>query len=111
MVADLSQFLVEKIRLILCERIILPNNVEYCLISHVAYKDGNIVPLTQTEDKIIEILALNVGNVITYDELINEIWGYGDRELVKVNISNLRRKLGLDIQSVKGRGYLVEKTG
>jgi len=107
MVADLSQFIAEKIRIILDERIDLSNNVEYSLIYRLAYKNGEIVPLTRTETKILELLALNVGSVVTYDTIIIGVWGFGDKEIVKVNISNLRRKLGIDIQSVKGIGYTI----
>ena len=37
--------------------------------------DGNEVHLTRVEYKIVSILAQNSGRVITYDALINQIWG------------------------------------
>ncbi len=58
--------------------------------------DGNEVHLTRVEYKIVSILAQNSGRVITYDALINEIWGpyAGDNNrILRVNMANIRRKL------------------
>ncbi len=58
--------------------------------------NGNEVHLTRVEYKIVSILAQNSGRVITYDALINEIWGpyAGDNNrILRVNMANIRRKL------------------
>ena len=58
--------------------------------------DGDEVHLTRVEYKIVSILAQNSGRVITYDALINEIWGpyAGDNNrILRVNMANIRRKL------------------
>ncbi len=58
--------------------------------------DGNEVHLTRVEYKIVSNLAQNSGRVITYDALINEIWGpyAGDNNrILRVNMANIRRKL------------------
>ena len=51
---------------------------------------------TRVEYKIVSFLAGNSGKVITYDALINQIWGpyAGDNNrILRVNMANIRRKL------------------
>ena len=54
------------------------------------------IKLTHTEYKIVELLILNLGKVLTYNEIIKNIWGYCDEGSIKklqVNIANARKKL------------------
>ncbi len=54
------------------------------------------IHLTRVEYKIVSFLARNSGKVITYDALINQIWGpyAGDNNrILRVNMANIRRKL------------------
>lgn len=97
------------LRLLKREEIHLTNDVTVNLLLHVVCKNEEKVELTPTEVKIMELLASNVDDVVTFDEMILKIWGFADKDIVKVNISNLRRKLGLDIISVPTLGYTVRK--
>ncbi len=57
---------------------------------------GEDVHLTQIEYKIITLLAKYSGRVLTYDFIINEIWGpFGskDNQILRVNMANIRRKI------------------
>ena len=57
---------------------------------------GEEIHLTRVEYKIVSYLAKNSGKVITYDALINEIWGpyAGDNNrILRVNMANIRRKI------------------
>ena len=59
----------------------------------VSVKD---VHLTQIEYKIVTLLTKFAGRVLTYDFIINEIWGpYGskDNQILRVNMANIRRKI------------------
>ena len=54
------------------------------------------VHLTQIEFKLVSLLAQNAGKVLTYDYIINSIWGpYADKnnQILRVNMANIRRKL------------------
>lgn len=54
------------------------------------------ISLTSTEYDILRLLAQNLGKVITHRQLLQNIWGHGSEEdlhLLRVNISNLRRKI------------------
>lgn len=58
--------------------------------------DGEPVHLTRMEYNIVSILAKNSGKVITYDSLINALWGpyAGDNNrILRVNMANIRRKI------------------
>ncbi len=58
--------------------------------------DGNDVHLTRVEYKIVSLLAKNSGKVMTYDSIINQVWGpYADdnNRILRVNMANIRRKL------------------
>lgn len=57
---------------------------------------GQEIHLTRVEYKIVSYLAKNSGKVITYDSLINQIWGpyAGDNNrILRVNMANIRRKI------------------
>lgn len=60
--------------------------------------EGKEIKLTQTEFNIIALLATHFGKVLTYSNIIKEIWGYSDFGSVKklqVNMANIRKKLSL----------------
>jgi two-component system, OmpR family, KDP operon response regulator KdpE len=75
---------------------------------------GGEVALTPTEYDILRLLAQNAGKVITHRQLIKQVWGHAyseDLHLLRVNISNLRRKIEPDptrpyyIRTEAGVGY------
>ena len=57
---------------------------------------GREIHLTRVEYRIVSYLAQNSGKVITYDSIINQIWGpyAGDNNrILRVNMANIRRKI------------------
>jgi two-component system KDP operon response regulator KdpE len=55
-----------------------------------------VIDLTPTEYDILNLLIQNAGKVLTHRQIIQKIWGmaYEDESgLLRVNISNLRRKI------------------
>lgn len=73
-------------------------------------EDEKEIHLTPVEYKIITILAQNAGRVITYDSLLNELWGpySGDNRILRVNMANLRRKIELNSADPK---YILTEVG
>lgn len=64
---------------------------------HVLIK-GEDIKLTQTEYNIVALLAAYAGKVMTYSDIIKEIWKWSDAGSVKklqVNMANIRRKMGI----------------
>lgn len=73
------------------------------------------VHLSPTEFKLLRHFMANPGRVLTQEEILEGVWGYDAEvggDLVKLNVSRLRRKLAADgtprdvIQTVPGVGYL-----
>ncbi|MEO8028274.1 MAG: response regulator transcription factor [Bryobacteraceae bacterium] len=62
--------------------------------------DGREVQLTPTEFSLLKAFALHANKLLTHRQLVKEVWGgahYEDSQhLVRVNVSNLRRKIELD---------------
>ena len=56
---------------------------------------GETLHLTPNEYKLLVILSINAGKVITHDALIREVWGQYSNEshTLRVNMANLRRKI------------------
>lgn len=76
---------------------------------------GRRIALSPLESQFLVYLARRVGRVVTYDQLLEAVWGcpagQGDPNLVMRCVSRLRKKLGEDadhpeyIVNVPGMGY------
>jgi two-component system, OmpR family, KDP operon response regulator KdpE len=69
------------------------------------------IHLTPTEYELICLLAAQAGTVLTHDQLLHELWGAKNPHtvhLLRVNISNLRRKLEAD---PSGPSYIATEPG
>ena len=81
---------------------------------HQVFINGSEIHFTQNEFKILELLCLHAGKVLTYDFIIDHIWGaYGgsSNQILRVHMANIRRKLKENpsdpkyILTVLGIGY------
>jgi len=57
------------------------------------------IALTPTEYDILRLLLQNAGRVLTHRQLLRQVWGTAyesEMHLLRVNISNLRRKIESD---------------
>jgi len=66
---------------------------------HEVLIDGQIAYLTPTEYDILRFLIQHAGKVLTHQQLIHLVWGTNyeaNAHLLRVNISNLRRKIEVD---------------
>jgi two-component system KDP operon response regulator KdpE len=79
--------------------------------------NGQTATLTPTEYDILRILVQNAGKVLTHKQLVHAVWGTSyeaDAHLLRVNISNLRRKIEADparprhIVTEPGVGYRLK---
>jgi two-component system KDP operon response regulator KdpE len=87
------------------------------LTRHEVTIDGQTASLTPTEYDILRALIRHAGKVLTHQQLIHLVWGNnyeGNAHLLRVNISNLRRKIELDpsrpqsIMTEPGVGYRLK---
>ena len=80
---------------------------------HIIQVNGKDVVLTLKEFQLLCYLVKNKGNVMTRDQILQEIWGYefdGENRTVDVHIRTLRAKLGnagYVVETVRGLGYRI----
>lgn len=70
--------------------------LEIDLSARTVKKHGDLVKLTATEYKILSVLVRNEGRVLTYSQILREVWGnqYADAtHYVHVHVAALRRKI------------------
>jgi len=63
---------------------------------HQVFVGETEIHFTQNEFKILELLCAHVGKVLTYDFILERVWGpYGNtnNQILRVNMANIRRKL------------------
>lgn len=74
---------------------------------------GESVELTLKEFYILKMLIEKYPQVITRENLLDNIWGYdfyGDTRIIDAHIKNIRKKIKLPyIKTVKGIGYTLDK--
>lgn len=78
------------------ESTFIVGDLEVDLARRIVIKDDQEVQLTPTEYDLLRILVLQAGKVLTHHYLIGQVWGptyEQEVHLLRVNISNLRRKL------------------
>ncbi len=85
------------------------------LAKHQVTLGDEEIHFTQNEFKIIELLAIHAGKVLTYDFILEHVWGpysgSGSNQILRVNMANIRRKLKEDpskpryIHTELGIGY------
>jgi DNA-binding response OmpR family regulator len=89
------------------------------LEKHLVFVQGKPVQLTATEYRLLAYLFQNAGQVLTYQTILDRVWGweYQDSvDYVHVYLSHLRRKLEEDPRNPKyllterGIGYRFEKS-
>ena len=81
-------------------------------------KDGEVLPLTALEFKLLMVFVNNRGKLLSRTRLLDEIWDVGgdfvNDNTLTVYIKRLREKIGDDpagqsvIKTVRGLGYRVD---
>ncbi len=83
----------------------------------VVQRDGEVIHLTKTEFRLLCELASNPNKVLSREQLLDRVWGYGyfgDGRLVDVHVRRLRAKIEPDpaeprfVVTVRGLGYKLQ---
>lgn len=96
-------------------------NLDIVMERHEALLDGQILPLTISEFRILSVLAEHPGQVFSRLQLLERVFGdiyEGYERTIDTHISNLRKKMeqaseqGAKIRTIYGAGYklVVEET-
>lgn len=78
------------------DRIYKAHDLEINFDKRLVRLAGDEIHLTQIEYQLLTLLAEKSGSVLTYSYIMNTIWGpYIDKnnEILRVNMSNIRRKI------------------
>jgi hypothetical protein len=93
---------------------VVVGDLEIDLIGHQVFYGGKPITLTCREFDVLSTLARNAGSVLSKTQLLSRVWGYDlySENLVEVQISSIRRKLGPGrnlIETVRGVGYVIRR--
>ena len=89
-------------------------NIEINFRRYEAWRDGQNIEMTRKEFALLRAMAARPGEVLTRDELLNEVWGlesYPTSRTIDNHVAGLRAKLERDpsqprhIRTIHGIGY------
>ncbi|HBC91244.1 MAG TPA: DNA-binding response regulator [Lactococcus sp.] len=83
--------------------------------NRTVHRGKKVIDLTRREYDLLLTLMQNVGDVVTREYLVSEVWGYDEgteTNVVDVYIRYLRNKIDVEgresyIQTVRGMGYVM----
>ena len=79
------------------------------------FHDKRPLELSPRELALLELLMMRAGRVVSKEQLVNHLYGWGDEvadNAIEVNVYRLRKKLeplGCEIRTVRGMGYLMDR--
>ena len=79
------------------------------------FHDDQPIELPARELALIELLLSRQGKVVSKEQMIDRLFGFGDdvsSNAIEVYVHRVRKKLeplGVDIRTVRGMGYLLDK--
>ncbi len=85
------------------------------LAARTATRDGTPISLTKIEFALLELLVRNAEQVLSYDVILDRVWGYGEApasNALQVFVGFLRRKLEDNgrrrlVHNIRGVGYVL----
>ena len=81
-------------------------NLTLDLRERVATQDGRRIELSAREFQLLELFMLNVGIVLSREQLLSHVWGYDydpGSNVVDVYVGYLRRKVGHGVDLDRAR--------
>ena len=90
-------------------------SLTYDQIGRVAHLAGQALDLSARELGLLEILLGRVGRLVSKDQLVDHLCGWGEEvshNAIEVYIHRLRKKIepgGVRIATVRGLGYCLER--
>ncbi len=91
--------------------------LELDLEARRVFHDGRPLDLSARELAVMELLMSRQGRVVTKEQMVDRVFGWGEEvgsNAIEVCVHRVRRKLepyGIEIRTVRGMGYLMEKAG
>ena len=88
-------------------RLLSHESIQYDPKAQLLRKDGEIIAIGNVQYRIFVKLLENKGNVVTKEELYNCLEHTSDTAL-RVAITKIKQRLGVEIKNIRGKGYLIE---
>ena len=90
------------------------NDISFDLDKMIVTKNNNVIELSSLEMKILNLLFINIGKVVTRETILDKIWewtgNYVDDHTVTVYLKRIREKIDSDIiVTIKGIGYRIDE--
>ena len=95
------------------KHIIISEQYTYSCTDKKLYHNNNLVKLNMKQNKLLEILSLNINNIVTYDNIIASIWedDIMSDSALRTLVYTLRKSLpDLPIMSHSKLGYSLHST-
>lgn len=95
------------------QSIITIQDIKFDIDKMIVYKNDEILNLTSLEIKLLSLLFINIGKVVSRNTILDTIWDNTgndvDDHTVTVYFKRIREKLGTNIiVTVKGLGYRID---
>ncbi len=87
---------------------ILYGNLQYEPQERVLKQDGRVIGLGEVQSNLFHELITHQGDVVESYTLMDHL-EFANANALRVNIAKLKKRLGLEIVNIRGRGYMLEK--
>lgn len=89
-------------------------DISFDIDKMLVIKNDNVIELSSLELKILHLLFINIGKVVTRDIILDKIWEWTgncvDDHTITVYLKRIREKLDTDIiVTIKGLGYRIDE--
>ena len=82
-------------------------DIEYDTKSGIVRQDGEVIDLGNVHHQIFTMLLLHCGAMVPKEELY-ECFEHSSSRALRVAISMIKQKLGIEIKNIRAKGYLLE---
>ena len=88
--------------------ILFHDNIEFDPKSEILRKDGKVIDIGNVQYKIFTTLLINRGNIVR-KEILYECLNHTSDTALRVAITKIKQRLGIDIINIRAKGYMIEK--
>jgi len=84
------------------------DDIEYDEEAQTLRKAGQVIEIGNVQEKVFIQLLQHCGKMVPKEELYESL-ETGSNTGLRVAISKIKQRLGIEIQNIRGKGYLIEK--
>lgn len=89
------------------KEIIYYNNLEYDPKERILKQDGRVIGLGEVQANLFHELITHRGEMVE-SYILMDYLEFANANALRVNIAKLKKRLGLEIVNIRGRGYMLE---